>query len=329
MNASPILARVDPGLRAVLGAMQPLTFEAAAPHLDLPGHVRAGSAVRRWGERLVVAQDDVNALALLDEASGRVEGLVLPLGRDGRRSFGDATGNKALKMDLEACVTLPDGRLLALGSGSKEARERVVIVTPSHEARVVDGHALYAALRDRTDFAGSELNVEGAVVVEGALRLFQRGNGAPRGGLFPVDATGDLELAAFLRWLDGGPVPALARIRQYDLGEVEGVRCGFTDATALPDGRVAFVAGAEDSPDTYRDGAVLGCRFGILDGGGARVTDIVDADGSRSRWKLEGLDFRRSTEDGWELVVVADMDDTEVPARMGTLTVRDAGGSLH
>src|SRR5512139_3068591 len=137
MRTSSIRARVDPSLRATLGAMAPLSFAAAAPDLDLPGHVRAGSAVRRWGERLVVAQDDVNALAVLDEASGRVEGLVLPRGCDGRRTFGEATGNKALKMDLEACVTLPDGRLLALGSGSTEARERVVLVSPTHAVRVV------------------------------------------------------------------------------------------------------------------------------------------------------------------------------------------------
>src|SRR5690606_8903131 len=147
-------------------------------------------------------------------------------------------------------------------------------------------------LHGRREFAGSELNIEGAVVVGDALRLFQRGNGAPRDGLMPVDATGDLELAGFLRWLDGGPVPALERVRQYDLGQVGGVRFGFTDATVLPDGRVAFIAGAEDSPDTYHDGIVVGCRFGVIDGDEVRIGEIVDADGRPSRLKLEGIDWR-------------------------------------
>ncbi len=83
-----------------------------------------------------------------------------------------------LKMDLEACALLPDGRLIALGSGSTAARERIVVVTPDDGVRVVEGAATYAQLRARGDSSGSELNLEGAVVVDGVLRLFQRGNGA-------------------------------------------------------------------------------------------------------------------------------------------------------
>ena len=323
--SSPIQARLDPGLSASLQAMRPLLFAAADAARDLPGHVRAGSAVRRWGQRLVVVQDDVNALALLDEAHGEIHRLALPRGEDGRRTFDAASGNKALKLDLEACVTLPDGRLVALGSGSKRVREHVAVVTPDEGVRVVAAHGLYERLRERTDFAGSELNLEGAVVVGGALRLFQRGNGAPRGDLLPVDASGDLDLAAFVRWLDGGPLPALEQVRQYDLGEVEGVRFGFTDATALPDDRVAFVAGAEASPDTYEDGEVLGCRFGILDGDEARMTDVLGEDREPSRLKLEGLDWVREDEGAWELVVVTDMDDPGSAALMGGLRV--TGGS--
>lgn len=319
---TPVLhARCDPQLRAELGIMQPLRFAAAAPELDVAAHVRAGSAVRRWGGRVVITQDDVNALALLDERTGTLESLLLPRAEDGRRSFGEATGNKALKLDLEACVTLRDGRLIAFGSGSTAARERVVVVSPDHGVRVIDARSLYAMLRAELEFAGSELNIEGAVVVGDVLRLFQRGNGAARGELRPVDATGDLELAQFLAWLDGGALPSLARVRQYELGRVHGVRLGFCDAAALPDGRVAFVAGAEDSPDTYRDGVVVGCRFGILDGDDVRTADIVDAEGEPSRLKLEGLELRSQGNGGWEFDVVADMDDPDSPTRMGTLRV--------
>jgi hypothetical protein len=303
--------------------MQPLRFAEATPELDLPGHVRAGSAVRRWGGRVVITQDDVNALALLDERSGTLESLVLPPGADGRRSFGEASGNKALKLDLEACVTLPDGRLLALGSGSTAARERLVLLSTDRKATVIDAHSLYSALRDELEFAGSELNIEGAVVSGGALRLFQRGNGAACGELLPVDATGEFELAAFLAWLDGGPLPKLEHIRRFELGRVHGVRLGFCDAALLPDGRVAFVAGAEDSPDSYRDGVVVGCRFGIADGDDVRTADILEGDGEPSRLKLEGLELRSHGEGAWEFDVVADMDDPESPTRMGTLRVSD------
>jgi len=301
---------------------RPLLFGAGDGARDLPGHVRAGSALRLWGQRLVVVQDDVHALALLDEVSGVVTALALPPGADGRRTFGDAIGNKGLKMDLEACLVLPDGRLVAFGSGSTPRREQLVVVDRDLGVRVVAGSDLYAGLRARADFSGSELNLEGAVVSGRSVLLFQRGNGARVAGLEPVNATGELELGAFLAWLDGGPTPHLVNVRQVDLGAVAGVRFGFTDATALPDGRVAFLAGAEDSPDTFRDGEVVGCRFGLIDGEAIHVADITDVQGLPTRLKLEGLEWRARRDDGsWEFAVVADMDRPDLPAVLATLRV--------
>lgn len=306
---------------ARLGSPRPLRFEGADDARDLPGHVRAGSGLRRWGGRLVVVQDDVNALALFDERTGAVAPLVLPPGQGGRRHFSERRGNKAAKMDLEACVVLPDGRLLALGSGSTPAREHVVVVEADHEVRVVDAGPLYEHLRARRDFAGSELNVEGAVVVGDRVRLFQRGNGAVVDGVLAVNAVGDLALGPFLRWLDeGSPPPRLRAVQPVALGEVRGVPLGFTDASALPDGRILFLAGAEDSPDTYRDGAVLGARVGLLDGDRVVLAAIVDAAGRPTSLKLEGVAFEGFTEvGGLELRVVADMDDPDLPAVIATL----------
>lgn len=313
---------VDSDWIARLGTPRPLRFEAPDATHDLPGHVRAGSGLRRWGDRLVVVQDDVSALALLDEGAGVVMPIVLPAGEGGRRQFSERDGNKAAKLDLEACVVLPDGRLLALGSGSTPARERLVLVTPEHEVRVIDGAALFAHLRARPDFSGSELNVEGAVIVGDRLRLFQRGNGAEVDGRAPVNAIGDLALEAFLGWLDhDSPAPSLVSVLGVDLGHARGVPFGFTDATALPDGRVLFLAGAEDSPDAYRDGEVLGARIGLLDGERIVSTEILEEEARPTSLKLEGVDFAGLTPSGGiALSVVADMDDPDVPAVLATLT---------
>ena len=181
MTASITAQRAE-ALTAVLEGETSLRYSPTAVRPELPAHLRAGSAIRRWAGRLVVVQDDVHALGFLDEASGDITALLLPPGADGSHVFGDDLGNKALKMDLEACITLPDGRLVALGSGSTPARERVVIVDPSGDVRLFNAHGLYAALHARPDFTGSELNIEGATVVGDALLLFQRGNGAPRDG---------------------------------------------------------------------------------------------------------------------------------------------------
>jgi hypothetical protein len=308
---------------ARLGEPRALRYEAADAAADLDGHVRAGSGLRRWGERVVVVQDDVNALALLEEGAGVVTPLLLPAGEGGRRSFSAARGDKAAKMDLEACVVLPDGRLVALGSGSTPARERLVVVDAARSARVVDGGALYAGLRARVEFAGSELNIEGAAVSGDKLLLFQRGNGAASGELKPCNAVGELSLGGFVAWLDGAEAaPGLLSSRQVALGSVRGVPYGFTDAAALPDGRVAVLVGAEDSPDTYQDGEVLGAKLGFLDGEGAVLAEIVDHQGAPTRLKLEGLDFVGFGPGGaLEFLVVADMDDPSQPALLAPLTL--------
>jgi len=313
-------ARLDPALAAVLGELTPLRYaDGGSVEEDRPGHLRGASALVRDGSRLVIVQDDVHVLAIRD-ARGRVSPRLLPPDPTGARTFDDVRGNKLGKLDLEACVRLPDGRILALGSGSHPARERIVIADGSDAVRVVDAAALYANLRAARSFSGSELNIEGAIVADGFLRLFQRGNGASRDGLEPVTATGDLPLTAFLDWLDrGAEAPPLERIVRYALGEVGGVRYGFTDATRLDDGRIAFLASAEDSPDAVRDGAVAGCRFGIIDGEDVRTTGIVDREGRPVALKLEGIAARPGESGAFDVVV--DMDRAEEAARIGALVV--------
>ena len=97
-----IVALHAPGLRAELTTRRALRY-ATNPGAasGLASHVRAASAIRRLGSRLIVVQDDVNALVVADASSG-FKPLLLPPGADGRRSFDDTIGNKHLKMDLEA-----------------------------------------------------------------------------------------------------------------------------------------------------------------------------------------------------------------------------------
>lgn len=305
--------------RAVLTTVTPLVYASPPPQAaDVAPHVRAASAVRRVGSELWIVQDDVNAVAIY--GGGKVRPILLPAEPNGERSFSEARGNKRRKLDLEASIALPDGRLLAFGSGSTAARERVVLVAPNDEVTVRDASALYAAMRHRVEFSGSELNIEGAVVIGDVLRFLQRGNGAVANGRKPVNATADVPLAAFLRWLEGGaPLPALERIVTYDLGAIDGVAWTFTDATAV-DGQLVFVGAAEASPDTYRDGEVAGSCIGLLHAGHARVFPVLDVSGELAKIKLEGIEYRPGT--AWSFDVVADMDDPDVPALLGTLELQ-------
>ena len=70
-----LVARFDARAAATLDDLTPLVYERASG--GLPAHVRAASAVRRFGGRLVIVQDDVDALAVL-EVSGAVRPVLLP-----------------------------------------------------------------------------------------------------------------------------------------------------------------------------------------------------------------------------------------------------------
>lgn len=334
-----ITAQLDPRLSARVMRTTPLRYaDGADDTLDRPAHVRAGSGLAWWGERLAVVQDDAGFVGLIDPRDARVTAITLPAGPGGRRQFDDALGNKADKLDLECVVRVPsrdDTRLLvALGSGSTARRESVVTICASGESAeptVAVHHvpALYAALRAAEAFAGSELNVEGATYVDGPsgarLRLFNRGNGAPRGERIPIDATCDLDwdaLAAHLEHPSTAPPPLPLDIVQYDLGAVGGLALTFTDAASVHvpgDGSARltlYTAAAEASPDATRDGPVSGCAIGVLtelpNGTSARWAPLHDVAGRPYPAKIEGIAV--STEDPMLVYVVVDRDAHDVPS---------------
>jgi hypothetical protein len=321
--------------------------DGADAETDRPAHVRAGSGLA-WvdtpeGRRIAVVQDDAHFVALVDPADGMALPIALPAGPGGRRQFDDARGTKASKLDLEAIVAVPDPlaggapMLLAVGSGATPRREHVVLVrgvaAGAPEVRLVHTPALYAALRAEPAFAGSELNVEGALFLPddgGVLRLFGRGNGAGRDGALPVNATCDLAwpaLHAHLAAPDTAAPPHPTRVTQYALGEVDGVPLGFTDAAPGRDGAVTYTAAAEASADAVQDGPVAGSAVGVVarDGGAARWTALREPDGALLQAKVEGL--APDPGDATRLWVVIDRDAHDVPSELCEVRLAGAWGA--
>jgi hypothetical protein len=322
----------DPDLTArVVSCRKLLYTDGADADLDRPAHVRAGSGLARWGSLLAVVQDDASFVGLVDPASGTVHGVPLPPGPDGGRHFHDGRGNKHLKPDFEAVVAVPPaagGMLLAFGSGSTPLREQVAVLRGSGnrpEASLVHLPALYARLRAAGSFSGSEMNVEGAAWVNGRVRLFNRGNGAARGGWGPVDATCELgwpALRAHLRDPAAAPPPEPQAVVRYLLGELDGVRLGFTAATGVGNGSVVFAGAAEDSPDAVADGPVAGSVLGVMaPDGGARWCVLTDAGGRPFREKVEGV---VPGDRPGSLYVVADPDDDRTPCDLCTMELGGA-----
>ena len=307
-------------------------YEAGADdRIDRPAYVRAASSMAWIGNRLALVQDDVNFVALVDPVSGLAEAITLPAGKDDLRQFDDGRGNKKFKLDLEAMARVPvtGGTLLvAFGSGSKKRRENVMTVHfPGRSMRpepteptLVALPALYAALRNEKLFAGSDMNIEGALYLDGMIRLFGRGNGEAKDDLRPVDATCDLDwraLHAFIEQPDTQPLPVLTRVTQYELGEIGGVALGFTDAIPVGRTSVLYSAAAEASPDATRDGDVGGSALGVIPNDRtrpARWTAILDEHDSLFAGKVEGLVLH--PDDPMRALVVVDVDDHMKPSEL-------------
>jgi hypothetical protein len=254
--------------------------------------VAAASGLVVVGDELVVIADDELVLSRYGgagEPRGRVAlfGGTLP---------DEPAARKRAKPDLEALALLPDGRLLALGSGSAAGRDRGALVDGA-DVRLIDLAPLYRELRSRFE----PLNVEGAAVLGGELLLLSR-----RTGRQGRNAIARLDLAAAIDALERGWLEAslLLAVDDVELGAVEGTPLGFTDAAPWRGG-LLYAAAAEVTDDPVADGACVGCELGWMDATGAvRARGWVDP-----CVKLEGVAVR-----GERLVAVADSDDRALPA---------------
>lgn len=270
----------------------------------------ASGLVRLGAVFYIVADDELGLLELPDDGPTR----VLPLLPGGLPE--EHAARKAHKPDFEALCRWPGDGLLALGSGSTAARHRGCLLRPvakdmsAGTVLVIDMTPLHAHL------AGGlpALNLEGAAVVGDTLVLLQRGNGpGNRNARVELDLAGAQQrIAAGAPW-DAALVRA---IRDVELGERGGAALGFTDASPLPDGSLAFVAAAEASPDTYQDGVVTGAAIGLM-GPRGDVEWIVDF---AEPAKLEGIHAELAG-DVVRLWLVTDPDDRARPADLFTAQV--------
>jgi hypothetical protein len=281
-----------------------------ASHPRGQGHLSSASGLVRVGEWLYAIADDEHHLGRFGAGAAPDDPVQLHRILAGDLPL-DKSRRKKLKPDLEALALLPTagrphGILLALGSGSRPNREQGFIVDLddhgelSQGARLIDLAGLYQPLRSTFP----DLNIEGAFVAGDRFHLLQRGNkGDGRNAAIAYS------FAEVQDWLAGGrSAPAALRIVQIALGEIDGVPLGFTDAAALPGGGWVFSAVAEDTDDSYRDGACAASAIGWVDEYGQleRLEQIAGAP------KIEGIAL---ASDGG-LLIVTDSDDPAVPSQL-------------
>jgi hypothetical protein len=278
-------------------------------------NLSAASGIVRRGSFAYVIGDDELFLAAFDLTGSepgtahRVLEGELPAGEKQR---------KASKPDLEALTALPPmagsphGGLLGLGSGSGEGRDRGFFwaLEPDGalhgEPVAIELAPLYERLRGEV----GEVNVEGAAVLADRLWLFNRGN--EEGS---VNAVAEIEVSDIERSVCGDrelDAEELAAVREYELGEVDGVRLCFSDASAPLENVIVFTASAEGESD----GDIHGSLLGTVDAGGeVRRLRSIDP-----RWKVEGV--HAAVDAGVvDLVFVCDQDDPDVPSPLLSATM--------
>lgn len=252
-------------------------------------HVSSASGVVRRGDHVYVIGDDMLFLGvfrLSEPGPGELVRVLpgeLPVDEDER---------KAAKPDLEALTVLPPfednpyGALLGLGSGSGPGRDRGFTWpldadgTLLGEPRVVDLGPVYRLLAERVE----HLNIEGACVMGERLWLLHRGNHAQT-----TNVVAELSLAHVMDSLQGDltiDVHELAAVRSYELGELDGVKLTFSDATPLGGDVLVFTASAEaQDDDNTKDGEIRGSVVGTIDlDGHVRRLRTIDR-----RYKVEGV----------------------------------------
>lgn len=265
--------------------------------MDCLAQLQAGAAsalVWHAGELFLVADDDV--LLQCYSLDGRFLGEHVLLEEQWPQ---ETQARKAAKADFEMLCQLPEGWLLALGSGSTAQRRRGVLWRPG-DARVIDLSPLYLALEKQLP----QLNLEGAVVQGDQLLLAQRGNARDS-----VNALIRLDLPLLMRQLAGSRLDAdcLRAVVPLQLGELDGVPLSITDLCLDLRGRLLFTAAAEDTVSTYADGPCRGSVVGWLDGD--RVQGLWRLAGEA---KIEGVCV---VGDG-SLRLVNDPDDRQQRSRL-------------
>lgn len=297
----------------VLSPIKTLTLKNPS-HEDRHPHLSAASGLVQVGQWLYVVADDENHLGLF-QRDGDSHGELVPL------FSGDLPleleERKAVKPDLEVLTLVPPskkyphGALLALGSGSKEKRHRGVIITFSATGELstvepIDLALLYRELKEEI----GKINIEGAVIIDKDIILFQRGNKKNK-----LNASIRIPLKQFYQYALAGdkkPKHKLdATITPYTLGEIDGVPLCFTDATPLPDGSIVFTAAAENTSDAYLDGLCMGSIIGIIHANG----DLHSTTPMDKKVKAEGVEAE-VIGTVIHLLLVTDADDATAPAQL-------------
>jgi hypothetical protein len=194
------------------------------------------------------------------------------------------------KFDFES-IALKGDELHLLGSGSTSKRERRITYNlETKEVQEISLSKLYQNMKQSVSISDDELNIEGALFSEENWLLFQRGNGANScNGIFKIKSLEKEPNAEFIK---------------VSLPKIKHIETSFTDAI-LVDGKIYFLATAEDTTSTYDDGEILGSIIGRMN---SETFEIEFTYKISDNHKFEGLTLYHKSETQIQLLICEDND---------------------
>lgn len=217
---------------------------------------------------------------------------------------------KSNKPDFEAMAIAEKANgkeFFIFGSGSKSP-QRDKMITVSLENGEVKSYSLepfYKKLKETAHLTDESLNIEGAIVKDGELFLFNRGE-----NLILKYELEDLE-----DYLAGNRDTPSPEVFLIELPEIKGIKAGFSGAALVPgEDKALFTASVEDTEDWIKDGEVLGSFVGMIPlkrlKNGLRPDCVRLADnGKPLNIKVESLAvFYPTLHDDLRLLLVTDSD---------------------
>ena len=200
---------------------------------------------------------------------------------------------KKEKPDFES-ITLKGNNLVLLASGSTDERNKLFKYNiNSKKIKEKSFEEFYRKLKSELEIKEDELNIEGLIITDKKILLFQRGNGSTsRNGIIYADDEPDNPKFKFI---------------PFELPNIKNVETTFTDAILVED-KIYFLAAAEDTSSTYDDGEVLGSIVGSIDFKTMKLESTLQIS---DKHKFEGLTVYKKTATQLELLLCEDTD-TEV-----------------
>jgi hypothetical protein len=258
--------------------------------------IGSASGLLYHNDLLYVISDSSNYLYEYHIADAKLNKIALV--EDARENI-----PKRDKPDFESMTIIADD-IFIIGSGSTGSRNHFYsydIIKKKVKSK--DLSKLYQQMKTKLNFADDELNIEGMIYDAKNSYFFQRGNGSEgKNGIIVFN--------------DNIYEPTFTYY-PFDLPKINNVAATFTDAI-LVDGKIYFLASAEDTASTYHDGEVMGSIIGTIDLKTMKPESSLQIS---DKHKFEGLTLYKKSATEMEFLLCEDTDSEILESNIYKLVI--------